>query len=370
MLARARARDEKLSCSKKETRKKKNEKLFQGRFDARFVAAAVSSAAAAALVPATVELWSALQLKMLPTPAKLHYQFTMHDLSKVFQGLLLASREGMTAESGAAAAAAARGGGGGGNSSSSSSSSSPRLPPVPYLAALWAHECERVFCDRMVSIDDARWVRVAIRKIAAKHFGQETAEAARLGASSSSSSPSVAPSPSSSSSCVSPALPFVDFLRDAEPDPETGELPTKRPSVYELVPAASGEEEDSSSSSSSPSSSSTSRRLLRQRAEQLQSLFVSSSRGAATPLVLFDDALSHLARATRVLAMDRGSAVLVGVGGSGKQSLARLAAAVAGAVPFQIAPSKNYGPSNFLEDMKGLFRLAGVKGQSVAFIIR
>ena len=68
--------------------------------------------------------------------------------------------------------------------------------------------------------------------------------------------------------------------------------------------------------------------------------------------------------------MDRGSAVLVGVGGSGKQSLARLAAAVAGAVPFQIAPSRAYGPANFLEDMKGLFRLAGVKGQSVAFIIR
>ena len=50
--------------------------------------------------------------------------------------------------------------------------------------------------------------------------------------------------------------------------------------------------------------------------------------------------------------MDRGSAVLVGVGGSGKQSLARLAAAVPGAVPFQIAPSRAYGPSNFLEDMK------------------
>ena len=74
---------------------RKTDFFFQGRFDARFVSAAVASAAAAALVPATVELWSALQQKMLPTPAKLHYQFTMHNLSKVFQGLLLASREGM-----------------------------------------------------------------------------------------------------------------------------------------------------------------------------------------------------------------------------------------------------------------------------------
>jgi dynein heavy chain len=303
------------------------------------------------LVPATLELWRAAQARLLPTPARMHYDFTLRDLSRVFQGIVLASRDRIRGP----ALAGAGGGGDGGISSSSASASAPKPPALPpifggraasgegYLLSLWAHECRRVFADKLVCEEDKGWVDAKLAEL--MRAGAFSADLVAQAEGTAPAPPAVvAAAGSNDASSLAPAEPlcFVDFLREPVLDDETGEVVEANPSAYEGVPGGlaglrrrveevlrrqagggGGGGEGSKSSSSSSSSS--------------------SGADADGGLVLFDDALRHLARLSRVLAMERGSALLVGVGGSGRRSLARLAARLAGCAPFELTMTKTYG---------------------------
>ncbi|CBZ52391.1 hypothetical protein NCLIV_021800 [Neospora caninum Liverpool] len=88
------------------------------------------------------------------------------------------------------------------------------------------------------------------------------------------------------------------------------------------------------------------------------------------PLVLFDDAMEHVARICRVIDQPGGNALLVGVGGSGKQSLSRLAAFISKMEMFQIMVNQHYDRTAFKTDLQELLNKAAVRpGTPHAFLL-
>uniref|UniRef100_A0A8C6VE80 Dynein axonemal heavy chain 5 n=1 Tax=Naja naja TaxID=35670 RepID=A0A8C6VE80_NAJNA len=195
------------------------------------------------------------------------------------------------------------------------------------LIKLWKHECKRVIADRFTTPEDVEWFDLTLAKLIEGELGSDKAALVAL----------------------NEEAFFVDFLRDA---PEaTGEEPEEAevdmPKVYEPIESFG---------------------TLKDRLNMFLQIYNESIRGAGMDLVFFTDAMIHLIKISRVIRTPQGNALLVGVGGSGKQILTKLASFIAGYDKFQITLTRSYSASNLMEDLKHLYKTAGQQGKGISFI--
>ncbi|XP_076548684.1 dynein beta chain, ciliary isoform X2 [Osmia lignaria lignaria] len=90
---------------------------------------------------------------------------------------------------------------------------------------------------------------------------------------------------------------------------------------------------------------------------------------SAMNLVLFDDAMYHVCQINRILESPRGNALLVGVGGSGKQSLSSLASFISSLEVFQIQLKTGYSLEDLRTDLAGLYSKSGLKSIGITFLM-
>lgn len=89
---------------------------------------------------------------------------------------------------------------------------------------------------------------------------------------------------------------------------------------------------------------------------------------ATMDLVLFEDAMKHICRISRIISNPGGHALLVGVGGSGKQSLSKLAAHLCGMTTYMIVISGSYGINSLKEDLQKMYKRTGLKGEGILWL--
>ena len=190
------------------------------------------------LINATMAVFLAVanSPQFAPTAIKFHYQFNLRDMARIVQNLLLATPQHYKGK------------------------------PLE-LVRMWAHECHRVWYDRLI-FDADREAYMNFMRTGIKEF-QEMKEEQIF------EEPNI----------------YTSFIAMCN-----GHEPTYLP-VTEMTQLKT---------------------VLEAKLEEYNEMI------ARMDLVLFDQAMEHISRICRIIIQPVGSALLVGVGGSGKQSLGKL----------------------------------------------
>jgi len=225
------------------------------------------------LISATANMYKAVSETFTATPAKVQYVFNMRDISAVVKGLCRALRQYY---------------------------SSP-----PAVIRLWVHECERVFCDRLVSHTDIEVFQKMLADVTMK-WCDEYGEMDRVLA---------------------------------------------KPLVYTTFCSVTSDGKDPPYCGISDFEKLT--HIVKEKLTEY------NQDHASMKLVMFDQAVLHVCRIARIISDPSGNALLVGIGGSGKQSLARLSAFLCGYEILQNAVTPAFDKQAFVDCFKATQIRAG-----------
>jgi dynein heavy chain len=180
---------------------------------------------------------------------------------------------------------------------------------------LWCHESERIYGDRLVNKTDNAKFKDIIKTTAKKKFSSFNADISAVYADND-------PSP----------LIFCPFAKSGDLAYNQAKSMTKLTKICN------------------------------------KSLSSYNDSNAVMNLVLFEDAVKHICRISRIVTNPGGHCLCVGVGGSGKRSLSRLAAFILGYGLKTITISQTYGIADLKEDLQKFYLDAGVKNLGTLFL--
>jgi dynein heavy chain len=194
------------------------------------------------------------------------------------------------------------------------------------MIRLWCHENLRVFGDRLTDDKDREWMLEAMKGMSAKHFGKKFDD--------------VFKNIRKGDETTRDDIRSLFFGKYMNPDlTDDQRVYEEVQSVEEITTVMENHLGEYNAMSKKPMN-----------------------------LVLFLFAIEHVSRVARVLDMPGGNALLVGVGGSGRQSVSRLAAHICDFEVIQIEISKQYGKVEWRDDLKTIITAAGNGQREVVFL--
>ncbi|EAY19693.1 Dynein heavy chain family protein [Trichomonas vaginalis G3] len=238
-------------------------------------------AVAISIADATISIYNTVRRTMLPIPSKSHYTFNLRDVSKVIQGVMSLHKA--------------------------------HIDTDRDIIAVWAHECTRVFADRLVDKLDLDAFSELLNKELQGRFKVSMDDLKKT-----------------------KNLLYCDFFEETNEQKPYVQVTDEKKLETILNNAMADYDE-----------------------------IATKKLG----LVLFPDAIEHVIRISRIIRQPSGHALLLGVGGSGRQSLTRLACHLSEYTIIQPEITKTYGTNEWLADIRTVMKSAGYEEKPTVFLV-